>query len=295
MTANQIAYASHLETQRHNTVTEYQNKQDVQSRAATAAANYWNAQTNAFKAQEDKRHNLASEEEIYRHNIHSEGIETNKLSETIRSNRENEQINWFKAQTDADYKYKQGESALRQATAAEAQAAAATQRAQTDASRLDIERYQAQSNRQNAVANSIQAGVAQQNATIREAELAQRKRESDELVRTHRANEGIQWAALAETVRSDKAGEYLSAQRNAETARTNAANEAIRRSDHMETVRHNMTTEGLTERDVTSRAKSVSDQGERMKYQNLESGANVVGKVFSAYGSLSRSIMGMLD
>lgn len=89
MTYNQIEYAKHQESKRHNQVVEAQGERDVASRAITAQAAQTQATVADRRQQEDARHN-----------------------------RESEMINWFSANQDAVYKDRAGRAALTQAGAA---------------------------------------------------------------------------------------------------------------------------------------------------------------------------------
>lgn len=102
MTANEIAYARHLEDARHNAETERQGALDVQTRAhqadsqrISAEAARSQASTAAYRA----------------------GTERSALAETIRHNSVQESQNWVSTLTDADYKRVTGAAAANQAVA----------------------------------------------------------------------------------------------------------------------------------------------------------------------------------
>lgn len=75
MTSNQIAYQSHLENVRHNQTTETEtNRHNI-----------------AFE-QETKRHNVVTETETNRHNVATENWQQSSLAESIRHNRQMENL-----------------------------------------------------------------------------------------------------------------------------------------------------------------------------------------------------------
>lgn len=102
MTANQIEYAKHLETIRHNVETEAQGRADVASRQATAQAAVSQAATAERSQQETARHNLVAEA-----------------------------VSQFSAQHTALYQDRTGRASLQQAQAASTTAAANMLNAQT--------------------------------------------------------------------------------------------------------------------------------------------------------------------
>lgn len=101
MTSNQIEFAKHKETQRHNRFVEVESK---------------------------------------RHNVQEEGIGWGNLSELGRHNRATESINWYSAANLAVYQAKAGNAALTQAGSAHSQAMTAAVNAQTRKQELENQR-----------------------------------------------------------------------------------------------------------------------------------------------------------
>lgn len=118
MTANQIEYAKHLETQRHNRVSESQGAEDVTSRRITANATASQASTAALRQTEDARHN-----------------------------RETEMTNWFHENQLAQYQRTMGAAALQQAAASTQQASAALLQADAAQQQASSRQYEAETQR----------------------------------------------------------------------------------------------------------------------------------------------------
>lgn len=118
MTANQIEYAKHLETQKHNRITESQGERDVRSRERTADAAVSQAATASSRQKEEGRHN-----------------------------RETEMINWFSANQTAQYQDRAGRAALIQAAASSTQATAALRQAGAAESQAATRQYEAETGR----------------------------------------------------------------------------------------------------------------------------------------------------
>lgn len=135
MTYNQIEYAKHQESRRHNQVVEAQGERDVASRAITAQAAQTQATVADRRQQEDSRHN-----------------------------RETEMINWFSANQDAIYKDRTGRAALTQAgaavtssTAALISASAAQSQAATREREADIRQQEADTKQYQAATERVES------------------------------------------------------------------------------------------------------------------------------------------
>lgn len=135
MTYNQIEYAKHQESQRHNRVVEAQGERDVASRAMTAQAAQTQATVADRRQQEDSRHN-----------------------------RETEMINWFSANQDAVYKDRTGRAALTQAGAAVTSAtanlisaSAAQSQALTREREADIKQQEADTKQYSAATERVES------------------------------------------------------------------------------------------------------------------------------------------
>lgn len=130
MTYNQIEYAKHQESKRHNQVVEAQGERDVSSRAITARAAETQAQVADRRQQEDSRHN-----------------------------RETEMINWFSANQDAIYRDRAGRAALTQAGAAVTSSTAALITAGANVSQAQTREREAEIRAQEADTKQYQAAT----------------------------------------------------------------------------------------------------------------------------------------
>lgn len=118
MTSNQIEYAKHLESKRHNVVSEQQGAEDVRSRRMASEAAVSQATTASRRQSEDARHN-----------------------------RETEMINWFHENQLGQYQRVMGSAALQQAAASSTQASAAILQAQAAQSQASTRQYEAETGR----------------------------------------------------------------------------------------------------------------------------------------------------
>lgn len=221
MTANQINYAKLVEDRRSN-----QEQEKIGHRNASAAASQ--ATTAARRQAEDARHNAESErinwwsaQEIQRHNLAGENLNTAAHYENVRSHKENENLGWFTARDQSNFRLVQGEALQRQA----------------DASMLNAYTKQGElANSRNALAESIRHNV------VSEYEIERRNRAQEQISqqvaneskRHNLVSETTQQLAQRETARSNFAKET-------ETNRANLAKET-------ETIRSNTTREAETER-----------------------------------------------
>lgn len=230
MTANQIAFAKHLEEKRHNAETERQGKTDVQSRQISAAANWWQAQTASARQSEDARHNAETER-------------TNWFStlEAQRANQEREAIQWWvnratageaqrhnlETERLAQLNYSETERSHRAQEALTSQSTrVAQQRADTDLWRYQREHERGLASIQvanrNADASYLQAQAAWRNSGANYTNAQTRESELAESIRHNVAAEN-------ELVRHNAMSEYLTSQQQSEQQRHNAIAEANER------------------------------------------------------------------
>lgn len=146
MTSNQVEYAKHLETVRHNKAEEGLTSTDIQ--------------------------------EKIRHNKQSEWLTGSDISEKVRHNQQSENIDWFKAANLAGLQSAQAAAVTRQAAAAETSAQGALMRGQAaiDAARynyelgqrnVEIAQQNADTNWQNSLLTGLGVGIKQQEADAR--------------------------------------------------------------------------------------------------------------------------------
>lgn len=145
MTANQINYARQQEDKRHNLRSENQKDRDLAIGERQAAASELQASTAARRQSEDARHNLQTEAVNW---FSAQG----QLQETTRHNKELESINWFDTRSQAEYRSAEAVSSRIRAQAASTSASASMLGSQ---------------------AALQQAAVASVNAATRQSELAE--------------------------------------------------------------------------------------------------------------------------
>lgn len=118
---------------------------------------------------EARRHNIAQEQENIRHNVRTEDLGFSNLSELSRHNLESEAINWYGEDIrgygtyhNAVQGYRNLNVAQQQASASTSQAASAAQRAENDTQRvgieqgqLDVREYEAQTNRNRQITDTV--------------------------------------------------------------------------------------------------------------------------------------------
>lgn len=188
MTANQIAYAKHLEERRHNRVSERHEHQDVLTRRQVADTGWYSAR------------------EAARHNVEQEKInwwdKRTGHAETQRHNLEDERTKLFSANALRDYQINQSEALLRQAATSERQAQVAEENARTNARNATT--------RESELAASIQA--VNKNVGLGYSQLSEAIRHSK---RQEYLDAGKTMFTTAETVRHNMATEDIS-QRNAD-------------------------------------------------------------------------------
>lgn len=156
MTTNQVEYAKHIETVRHQKRTE-----GIQQQQADAQT------TSALAAREQAR--VAGIQV---------GVAQGQLAETQRANLERERVNWWQAQEAGRHNrtledlqsrsvasterlnFQQGQAALKQAESAASQAVTASRRADIEESRVGIQSFDAQTQRMLASIAGMNASTA---------------------------------------------------------------------------------------------------------------------------------------
>lgn len=206
MTANQIAYAKHLEESRHNRVSERHEHQDVHTRRQQAQTGWYSARETARHNAEQERVNWWSAQEVGRHNL------------------ADERTKQFSANALRDFQLNQSEALLRQAGAAERQGDVAYEN-------MLVNRRNAATSEANTKLRSdeLAASIAANNQKIAlgYSELGELKRHQQE---TEYVNRGNTLFTLAEMTRHNQAQEAISSQSNAisaENAATNRRNATV--------------------------------------------------------------------
>lgn len=211
MTANQIAYAKHLEDQRHNLVQEKHEHYSTRTARMAARAQRSQAGTAAARQREEARHNIEGErvnwwnaQEANRHNLASE-----RLTQ--------QQNVWEHA-----FKESQAEASLRQAAVSERQAAvsesnAETQRqlAATESSRVQLQHAY---NMGQLSARSAELGFSYANLS----ELTRHNVEQESVGRTNATSQRIS-ANASQTTAQAATRHAKVAERNASVNEQNAA------------------------------------------------------------------------
>lgn len=228
MTANQIAYAKHLEESRHNRVSEVHEHQDVQTRKRAA-------ETGWYSARETARHNVEQEK------LNWWDKQTGH-AETQRHNKEEERTKLFSANALRDFQINQSEALLRQAASSERQAQVSEENARTNALNART--------RQNELAASIQA--VNKNVGLGYSQLAESQRHN---VKQEHTEVGKVLFPTVETIRHNQAVEEVSrrqadiAQQQADVAKRNATvnerNVAAREAE-VETGKYNAKSQRIT-------------------------------------------------
>lgn len=268
MTANQIEYAKHLETGRHNRVSERHEHQDVQSRRMTAEANQRNATTNWFAAQEQQRHNyntesatFAANAEVERHNRESERLTGSQLSESVRHNRATERTALYGAVSQSNYWNRSIGAKLKEISVAERNA--------------DTNRMQAESSR-------VQARAAARNAATRQSELAESIRRNSLDYSAKMAQVNLGYGQLAETTRSNQA-------RETENLRHNVESEKVATSQAMSSARQ---ADAAKQNAETGRTKANIDRYNATS-NRINAYANVGRAAGSVISGVARSLTGL--
>lgn len=228
MTANQIAYAKHLEESRHNRVSEVHEHQDVQTRKFVA-------NTGWYSAKEQARHNMEQER------VNWWDTKT-RNAENERHNREDERTKLFSANALRDFQINQSEALLRQAATSERQAQVAEENARTNARNA--------ATRENELAASIRAVNKNVGLGYSQLQETSRHAKAQEYIDTGKALFGT-----AETIRHNMASESV-AQRNSDinqqqvdVAKRNASvNErnAASREEEVQTGKYNAKSQRIT-------------------------------------------------
>ena len=110
MTANQIRYAQHRETQRANRASEAIGRHQAESSRISALASESQADTARRRMEEEARHNLKQEAVNW-----FSAYQT--ATENQRHNRATEEVNWFTARSEDTTRRSQAQSAAQQAQA----------------------------------------------------------------------------------------------------------------------------------------------------------------------------------
>lgn len=190
MTSNQIAYNQHLETQRHNRVSEIHEHQDVRSRRMSAQASVSQAETARMRQIEEARANAAKEQinwfdsyENQRHNIASERQQKYQTDTVSRDTR---------YKIDTERQLKEVDQQLK---------------------RVDqgIEQHKADSQRISSLASELSSRAQIMNASTN----------AQNLLEVIRHNQSVE----AETRRSNMNNELINSLRSAETTRHNVSME----------------------------------------------------------------------
>lgn len=281
MTANQIAYARHLEERRHNVETESQGRRDVESRALTANASWWQAETA-----------MRSQQEGARHNREAEATNWFAALETQRANTEREAIQWWANRA-------QVEETQRHNRAAETETQRANIANETERRRANISsenisrtansnnmwRYQRENERELAKIPILQqqadSSAAQATAALKQAATAERR-------------VGYEYSSLAELMRHNLASE-------AELTRHNAYSEYLTANQQTETQRHNEMMEAAqrysnftTFYDASTRRQELSvkqQQADAASLRAKASAAQSAASIFTAAGRVAAGLM----
>lgn len=248
MTRNQIALAAHKEVVRHNRVSERHEHRDVVTRERLADASVSqaesaarNATTNWWLAQETQRANQAKEQETLRHNVTTEQLQSYGLM------------------TQASAMQDQARAALRQAAAAEINAAT----------------------RQSELAESIR-----HNQAFEQYQVDSLK----ETTRHNKSSESIGYAQVAESRRSAMAQESISRSRLSEDIRHNMVGEDVARSQAINAARQTTINQQRAVSDAT-RASASMMQAEAAKSNVTVNAVNAGANVFRSVSSLATSIL----
>lgn len=268
MTANQIEYAKHLETGRHNRVSERHEHQDVQSRRMTAEANQRNATTNWFAAQEQQRHNyntesatFAANAELVRHNMESEKVAGLQASETARHNKATERTALYGAINQATYWNRTASAKLQE---------------------IGVAQRNADTNRMQAESAKMQAHAAATNAATRQSELAESIRRNSLDYNARMANVNLGYGQLSELNRSNVVREM-------ETARHNVEAEKVATSQAMSSARQ---ADAAKQNAETGRTKANIDRYNATS-NRINAYANVGRAAGSVISGVARSLTGL--
>lgn len=207
ITANQIAYAAHLENSRHNVAAEAEtNRSNVAREGETFRHNVVTEseteRSNKAREKETKRSNKATErlgkrtlKETKRHNLSTESLEARKQTESERHNRQAEQNQidtaWLSA--NASIISAQISAAARvEAARLAAQTNLAIQAARDEVARLDREQREAANKRDNKTKKQIQDSINYLNDSIAAADRYQRAVENTNQKNIDRAKNDLE-------------------------------------------------------------------------------------------------------
>lgn len=224
MTANQIAYAKHLEDSRHNRIQEKHEHYSTRTARIGAMAQQSQATTAALRQSEDARHNQETER-----------VNWWAAQETGRHNQESERLSAQQNIWNREFQQNQSEAAFRQASAAERRMSAGETDAETRRRLADLEstkvKLQDYYNR---------AGISQ-----RQAELGYQYSQLG-------ANMGLAYSQLAESSRHNVEQESI--------GRTNATSQRISANAAAENVKVNKRHATVAERNAATNEKNATSQ-----------------------------------
>lgn len=204
MTANQIRYAQHKETERHNKVSEVHEHRAVGAQERTAAAKEESNRISEIGLSETQRHNKETERQNW-------WSTTAGLAETIQHNRNVEGIQQFSASTNALKSERDYELGKRTATVAERNASVNERNATTQSRQADAAMVSAVASQQRAAAAQTSA-----QASVMQAEESRRHNVQVE-TETQRSNK------VGEAIR--RFGNTLESRKQTETQRHNMVSE----------------------------------------------------------------------
>lgn len=269
MTANQIEFAKHKETSRHNLASEHIEGRKATASERQAGAAERQAEVAGLQQKETARHNAAQETMQWWFN-------RNSIAETQRHNKAQEDVNWFNANALKSHQERSDAAAARQAAASESQASTA---------------------RINALTNRYDAETRRQLAGIESSKLAESIRHNvaveSETNRSNIAQESIGRQRNVETERANRASEELHGkelnQRRIEGVEAARHNRAVEK----ETRRANTAKQGaesakVNTSQVATATKSVSDLAKSMFYGRKVGGFDSFGNILTSVGRSSR-------
>lgn len=276
MTANQIAYAKHLEESRHNRVSERHEHADVQTRRMGAETNWFAAQAKASNdsrvTDESIRHNRATEDynrwqtqfttaELTRHNQAMENVQYLNALESQRHNQEQERTQFYSANALREFQLNQSEALLRQAYTSERMAAAAELNAKFSGQQASASLKQAEASLRNAAVNET-------NARTRQNELAAS-------IAMNSAQVGLGYSQLAESKRAHMQAEITQA-RNV----TGTLSETRRHNEAMESI--NSSQAGTARMNAHTNQRNASTNSYNAKTQRGNAVTNAIGTAVNA-------------
>lgn len=180
MTQNQIAFQRHLEEKRHNLAVEQEtNRYNVSSLAETATHNRATEANQRDANVINAQHFIRSDFENARHNTATERNEQFKAQEQARHNRESESVQWYTAGEQRRHNMQQESIGYLNAAASLQSSHAALSQADVAQQRAEIERGSLDVRRQEAQTNRINSQTRQREVEARVAELAIKQQSAD--------------------------------------------------------------------------------------------------------------------